>query len=327
MIEVKDLTKDYGPVRALDGVTFSVSRGQVVGFLGPNGAGKTTTMKILTGYLAPTAGTATVAGFDVASDPIEAQRRIGYLPEGNPLYTELRVEEALRFAADMHGIRRSKASAAIGDVVEAVGLADRRRTPIGQLSKGYRQRVGLAQALLHRPDVLVLDEPTSGLDPNQQHEMRALIRDLGRERTVILSTHILPEVEAVCDRALIIHEGEIVAQGTVEEIRAQAAGRAAVVAAVRATPERARAVFEGIQGIEAVEAVASADDPGIARVRLLGAVDRAACERVAARAAQAGLALSLLQPEVVSLEAVFAELTHGADLDDVAPQGAEGGAS
>jgi ABC-2 type transport system ATP-binding protein len=320
MIEVRDLTKDYGTVRALAGVSFSVPKGQVVGFLGPNGAGKTTTMKILTGYLAPTSGTATVAGFDVVADPIEAQRRIGYLPEGNPLYTELRVEEALRFASDMHGLPRSGRDAAIGEVLDAAGLTERRRSLISHLSKGYRQRVGLAQALLHRPEVLILDEPTSGLDPNQQQEMRTLIRALGRERTVILSSHILPEVEAVCDRVLIVHEGLVVAEGTVEEIRERAAGRAAVVAVVRGSLDAARDAFADFPGAEGVEVEPIPSEPGFARVRVVGAADRPRCERVAARAVERGLGISLLQPDVRSLEWVFAELTTSSE----APMEGEG---
>ena len=220
MIEVKDLTKRYGSLAALRGISFSVPRGQVVGFLGPNGAGKTTTMKILTGYLAPTSGTATVAGHDVTLDPLPALRTIGYLPAGNPQYGELRVVETLRFAAELHGLRGKARDAAVDAAIEAVGLEDRRLQTTGTLSTGFRQRVGLARALLHRPEVLILDEPTSGLDPNQQQEMRTLIRDLGRERTVILSTHILPEVEAVCDRAIIVDAGLIVADDSVASIRA-----------------------------------------------------------------------------------------------------------
>jgi ABC-2 type transport system ATP-binding protein len=313
MIEVRDLAKSYGPVTALKGISFSVPKGQVLGLLGPNGAGKTTTMKILTGYLAPTSGTATVAGHDVTSDPLPCQRRIGYLPEGNPLYGDLRVDEALKFAAEMHGLRGRERDDAVDRSVQTVALGDKRRRTTGTMSRGERQRVGLAQALLHEPDVLVLDEPTSGLDPNQQQEMRHLIRELGRQRTVILSTHILPEVEAVCDRALIISQGLIVADGTVEEIRQRARGKAAVVVAVRASPEAAQAAFASLPGVESVEATAVADEPGVARARVVGAADRAACERIAARAAERGLPLSSLSPDVASLERIFAELTTGAE--------------
>jgi ABC-2 type transport system ATP-binding protein len=318
MIEVQDLTKDYGPVRALRGISFRVPAGQVVGFLGPNGAGKTTTMKILTGYLTPTSGAASIAGFDVVADPIECQRRTGYLPEGNPLYLELRVVEALRFAAEMHGLRGRDRDLAVSQSVEAVGLREMERRPVGELSKGFRQRVGLAQALLHRPEVLILDEPTSGLDPNQQQEMRALIRSLGSERTVILSTHVLSEVEAVCDRALIVNQGRIAADGTVEEIRGQVRGKGGVAVVVRAAPEAAAAAFAGLAPFQGVEAAPLPDDPGYARVRLEGPADRAACEAVAARAAQRGLALAALGPDVLTLERVFAELTVDAPAEAVA---------
>jgi ABC-2 type transport system ATP-binding protein len=307
MIEVKDLTKRYGSLVALRGISFSVPRGQVVGFLGPNGAGKTTTMKILTGYLAPTSGTATVAGVDVTSDPLPALRRTGYLPTENPLYDEFRVVESLRFAAEMHGLRGAERDKAVDESISAVGLDDRRRQTCGTLSHGYRQRVGLAQALLHRPEVLILDEPTSGLDPNQQQEIRSLIRDLGRERTVILSTHILPEVEAVCDRALIIHQGSIVADGRVEDIRA--GRRQAVVLVVRAAPDAARAAFAGLEGFDAVETAPVEGAGEHTRVRLVGGADRGACERAAARAVARGLALSALVAEVATLEQVFADLT------------------
>jgi ABC-2 type transport system ATP-binding protein len=309
MIEAVDLTKRYGNVTALRGVSFSVPKGQVVGFLGPNGAGKTTTMKILTGFLAPTSGTAIVDGQDVTLDPLPAQRKIGYLPEGNPLYGEFRVGEALKFAAEMHGLRGAERDRAIDEAIDAVSLEDKRGRTCGTMSRGERQRVGLAQALLHRPQVLILDEPTSGLDPNQQAEMRALIRSLGRERTVILSTHILPEVEAVCDRALIISRGTLVADGTVEEIRAKGS-RSAVVAIVRAAKEDAALdAFADVQGFDAVDVTAVPDEPGLVRVRLTGDPSREACERVAARAAQRGFALSSLEADRASLETIFAALT------------------
>jgi ABC-2 type transport system ATP-binding protein len=309
MIEAVDLTKRYGSVTALRGVSFSVPKGQVVGFLGPNGAGKTTTMKILTGYLAPTSGTALVDGQDVTVDPLPAQRKIGYLPEGNPLYGEFRVEEALKFSAEMHGLRGAERDKAIDEAIEAVSLKDKRRRTCGTKSRGERQRVGLAQALLHRPLVLILDEPTSGLDPNQQAEMRSLIRSLGGERTVILSTHILPEVEAVCDRALIVSRGTLVADGTVEEIRAKGS-RSAVVAVVRAPKEDAALdAFADLPGFDSVDVSAVADEPGLVRVRLTGDPSRESCERVAARASQRGFPLSTLEASRASLETIFATLT------------------
>ncbi len=317
MIEVKDLTKWYGSVRAVDGISFSVPAGQVVGFLGPNGAGKTTTMKILTGYLAPTAGTATIDGVDVTEDPIPCQRRIGYLPEGNPLYADLRVDESLKFAAEMRGMRGAKRDEAVDRLLDTVGMTGKRSRTTGTLSRGERQRVGLAQALLHSPDVLVLDEPTSGLDPNQQQEMRALVRDLGRTRTIILSTHILSEVEAVCDRAVIISAGVLVADGTVDEIRSQ--GRAAVVVEARGAPEALNDALQGIPGVNRVD-VEAAEGGAVARATLSGSGDRALCEEVARRLHAKGLALSLLKPEVASLEKIFGELT-GAEPAPQAPPG------
>jgi len=307
MIEVKDLTKRYGNLTALAGISFSVPQGQVVGFLGPNGAGKTTTMKILTGYLAPTSGSAHVAGIDVTADPLPALRKIGYLPSGNPLYGELRVGESLRFAAEMHGLRGAARDTAIAESMEAVGIADRKSQAVGTLSTGFRQRLGLAQALLHRPEVLILDEPTYGLDPNQQAEILSLIKSLGRERTVMLSTHILSEVEAVCDRAIIVHQGVLVADGSIDQIRSSR--RAAVSLVVRGTAAAARAAFEGMPGVDAVEVEPVAGSGEHVRVRLLGTAEREACEAAAVRAGKAGLALAALAPEVASLDQIFAELT------------------
>jgi ABC-2 type transport system ATP-binding protein len=307
MIEVTDLTKAYGALLALDGVSFSVPKGQVVGFLGPNGAGKTTTMKILTGYLAPTAGSARLFGLDVTADPLPVLRRVGYLPAGNPLYDDLRVEEALAFAAELRGLRGAAREEAVERSIAAVGLEDRRRQTNGTLSTGYRQRVGLAQALLHEPEVLILDEPTSGLDPNQQQDMRQLIRDLGRERTVILSTHILPEVEAVCDRALIIHQGRLVADGPVADLRASRA--AAVELVVRGSLEDAKAAFDGLEGFDGVEVAPAEGEPGYVAVRLVGSAARDRCEAAAACAIRKGLGLVRLAAETASLEDIFAELT------------------
>lgn len=307
MIEVTDLTKAYGALLALDGVSFSVPKGQVVGFLGPNGAGKTTTMKILTGYLAPTAGSARLFGLDVTADPLPVLRRVGYLPAGNPLYDDLRVEESLAFAAELRGLRGAARDEAVDRSIAAVGLEDRRRQANGTLSTGYRQRVGLAQALLHEPEVLILDEPTSGLDPNQQQDMRQLIRDLGRERTVILSTHILPEVEAVCDRALIIHKGRLVADGPVADLRASRS--AAVELVVRGSLEAARAAFADFAGVDGVEITPAEGEPGYVAVRLVGSADRDRCEAAAARAVGKGLGLVRLAAETASLEDIFAELT------------------
>jgi ABC-2 type transport system ATP-binding protein len=225
MIEVKGLVKAYGAKRAVDGITFNVRRGDILGFLGPNGAGKSTTMKVITGYLAATAGKVLVDGIDVAEDPVATKRRIGYLPESAPAYGEMTVIEYLRFIAEIRGYRQADTQAA--QVERAIGLTHLesvRRQTIETLSKGYRQRVGFAQALLHDPPVLVLDEPTDGLDPNQKHEVRLLIRKMAAEKAVILSTHILEEVDAICNRVIIISQGKIVSDETPEKMHARKAG-------------------------------------------------------------------------------------------------------
>ncbi|MDR2358987.1 MAG: ABC transporter ATP-binding protein [Prevotellaceae bacterium] len=216
MILVDNITKIYGAQKALDGVSFSAQRGEVVGLLGPNGAGKSTLMKILTGYLAPTAGKAVVNGFDLSQQPLEAQRTIGYLPENNPLYPDLYVREYLHFMGSLHKLGR-KLNKRIDEVIESVGVTAEQHKKIGQLSKGYRQRVGLAQALLHEPPVLILDEPSTGLDPNQIIEIRQLIAGLGRERIILFSTHIIQEVEAVCNRIVILHQGKLAADMPLSE--------------------------------------------------------------------------------------------------------------
>jgi ABC-2 type transport system ATP-binding protein len=218
MIEVRGLVKRYGDTLALDEVSFGVPEGQVVGFLGPNGAGKTTTLRILSTYLTPDAGRASVAGFDAVGDPMEVRRRIGYLPEHPPLYTDHTVDEYLGFCAALRGVARRKQRSAVDHVLGQCGLGNVRARLIANLSKGYRQRVGLAQALVHAPKVLVLDEPTVGLDPQQIHEIRNLIRSLAGEHTVLLSTHILPEVAMTCSRAVVIHRGRIVAEDALESI-------------------------------------------------------------------------------------------------------------
>ena len=216
-IEIKNLTKVYGTQKAIDGISFSIGAGEIVGFLGPNGAGKSTTMKILSGYIPQTSGNASVLGMDVAKEPLKIKQRVGYLPELNPLYNEMYIKEYLQFNADIYKIKNAKE--AIEHVIEITGLTLERKKKIGQLSKGYRQRVGLAQALLNNPDVLILDEPTSGLDPNQMTEIRKLIVDLGKDKTILLSTHIMQEVEAMCSRVIIINKGKIVADDQVGNIK------------------------------------------------------------------------------------------------------------
>lgn len=224
-IRVEGLTKTYGPQRAVDNISFEVKPGEILGFLGPNGAGKTTTMKIITCYMAPSSGRAFIGNLNVMENQEEVKRKIGYLPENNPLYTDMHVIEYLEFMAGLQGVPKSAIRDRVIEMVRKCGLDAEKHKKIGELSKGYRQRVGLAQAMIHNPDVLILDEPTTGLDPNQIVEIRKLIKDLGREKTVILSTHILPEVEATCDRILIISNGKIVADGTPDTLRKQAQGQ------------------------------------------------------------------------------------------------------
>ena len=222
-ISVNNITKTYGTQKALDNVSFSVGSGEIVGFLGPNGAGKSTMMKIITCFLPPNAGKATVCGFDTATDSLKVRRNVGYLSEHNPLYLDLYVKEYLDFVAGLHGLKDR--AARVRTMIEKVGLGPEQRKRIGALSKGYRQRVGLAQAMIHDPQVLILDEPTSGLDPNQLVEVRALIKEIGKERTVLLSTHIMQEVEAICDRVIIIDHGKVVADDKASTLRSGAQQR------------------------------------------------------------------------------------------------------
>jgi len=259
MIRVENLTKDYGSFRAVDKVTFNVRKGEVLGFLGPNGAGKSTTMKMLTCYIAPTGGSAKVAGHDVFDDSLEVRKRLGYLPEDTPLYRDMTVAEYLHFAAEMRQMDPSKRGKRIKEIGGRCGLADVAGKLVGELSKGYRQRVGLAQAMLHDPDILILDEPTSGLDPNQIVEIRELIKELGQEKTVILSTHILPEVQATCSRILIISGGKLVADDTPEALRAREKGsRYRVVVETNGTAQQAiREKLAGVEGVAHCDAVAS----------------------------------------------------------------------
>lgn len=218
-IQVQNLTKIYGEQRAVNDITFEVNPGEIVGFLGPNGAGKSTTMKIATGYLPATSGTVSVCGFDVQKNPMDVRRNIGYLPEHNPLYLDMYVKEFLEFVGSLYKLKGKPLTNRITEVIDLVGLTLEQKKKIGQLSKGYRQRVGLAQALIHNPPVLILDEPTTGLDPNQLAEIRQVIRNIGKEKTVIFSTHIMQEVEAICDRAIIINQGKIVADGLLKDLR------------------------------------------------------------------------------------------------------------
>jgi ABC-2 type transport system ATP-binding protein len=252
-ITVRHLIKRYGEQRAVDDVSFEVGAGQIVGFLGPNGAGKSTTMKVLTGFIPPSSGSAEVCGFDVDRQSLEVRRRIGYLPEHNPLYLDLYVREYLEFVGRLFGLRNR--GARIRRMIERTGLGPEQHKRIRQLSKGYRQRVGLAQAMLNDPEVLILDEPTTGLDPNQLAEIRDLIRDLGRKKTVLLSTHVMQEVQALCDRVLIIHRGRLVADAPTAELAARATGGVTLtVRFAEAVPAEALAALPGVTGVHPVAA-------------------------------------------------------------------------
>jgi ABC-2 type transport system ATP-binding protein len=305
MIEVRDLWKNYGETQALRGASFSIRPGEVVGLLGPNGAGKTTTMKIVVGYLAPSRGTAHVAGHDVAENPIEVRQQIGYLPENAPLYGDMLAQEYLEFMAEVRQLAPEVRRRRVERVVEECAIQGVLTRPIAHLSKGYRQRVGLASTLLHDPPILILDEPTGGLDPNQIVEVRELIRRLGETKTIILSTHILPEVEASCGRAVILIDGLVRADGSLEELtrtRAQ-------LATVRADDAAgARAKFESIEGVGRVE-VSEADD-GFQTYRLELVEEREVGEMVAEVSRQNGWALRELRRDDKSLEQVFRELTE-----------------
>ena len=307
MIEVSDLTKHYGSQTALDGISFSVPRGQVLGFLGPNGAGKSTTMRILTGYLSASSGRASVAGHDVFTDSTAVRRRIGYLPESNPLYNEMRVVDYLVFCCRLRGVAADRRKARIDYALEACGLTERRREVIGRLSKGLRQRVGLAQAVVHDPEVLILDEPTSGLDPVQTRETRDLIVRLGKAHTVILSSHILPEVSATCDRVLILHRGRLVADDHPADLaRRLATGRGLDVevivrgprgrleARLRRMPKLTISQLDALPGDEwRVVVHADGDDPR---------------EQLAKAVVGAGLGLLEMRSRLLTLEDVFIEL-------------------
>ncbi len=250
MIQVEGLTKDYGKRRAIDNLSFHAEQGDILGFLGPNGAGKTTTMRILTGYMPPTAGRAEIAGFDVVEQSLEVRRRVGYLPETVPLYPEMSVFEYLKFMGELRNLRDIEDR--VDEVLEVVHMEERSDSYIGSLSKGMRQRVGLAQALLHKPEVLILDEPTIGLDPTQIIDVRNLIRELGKERTVLLSTHILSEAQQVCNRVLIINKGRIVVEDTPERLQSRLAGSQRVVLKVRGEPDGLETVLGKVPGISRV---------------------------------------------------------------------------
>ena len=311
MIEVSNLVKDYGSIRALAGVSFTVEAGEVVGFLGPNGAGKTTCMKIVTGFIAATSGAVTVDGKDVVEDGVEVRRRIGYLPENAPVYPDMTVREYLAFVAGVRAIPAADVTRRINDVAMRVGVVNVLGQEIGTLSKGYRQRTGLAQAMIHDPEILILDEPTSGLDPNQIVEIRELIKDLGRDRTVILSTHNLPEVTATCNRILLIHRGRLVADGTPASISAAQGGGNTFLVEIdpRDGAHPVADVLSRLPGVTSVLPVEKAGAIGEPfRIAAIGDTDlRPAIFDLAVRS---GWALIEMRRERLDLESIFQRLTQ-----------------
>ena len=302
MIEVDRLTKRYGAFTAVDDISFQVGKGEIVGFLGPNGAGKTTTMRVITCFLPATEGTARIAGYDIFDNPLEVKRRIGYLPELPPLYRDMRVRTYLEFIAKIKGVAPKEARQRIDEIVVQCGLVDRTEQLIGHLSKGYRQRVGLAQAILHDPEVIIMDEPTSGLDPNQIIEVRQLIRELAQERTVILSTHILPEVEMTCNRVIIIHEGKIVAVDTPENLTANMRDTTRFFVRISGDIDIAAKAIATIEGVSDVTQV----NNGL-HVHWPAEADLSAA--VSARIVELGMGLVEMKREAMSLEEIFHALT------------------
>jgi len=312
MIEVKRLSKSYGAFRAVTDVSFHVERGEVVGFLGPNGAGKSTTLRMLAGFLGPTAGSVRIGGHDIAEEPILAQQKLGYMPETSPLYPEMRVREYLSFRAELKRIGRKERKKAVESAAEEAGVADVADVLIGHLSKGYRQRVGLADALLGDPPVLILDEPTAGLDPNQIREVRDLVRRRGESHAILLSTHILSEVEATCSRALVVARGKLVAAGTIEELREKRRG-SGVRVVVRGEEARALAVVRAVEGVAKATGEAGAAEGTSAISVAFGSREGGAevAERVVAALVGAGFFVREVVPHAASLEQVFSALTKG----------------
>lgn len=304
MIEVNGLSKNYGDVQALRDVTFTVGKGQIVGFLGANGAGKTTTMDILCGCLGPDQGQVKISGFDIVDNPIEAKQRLGYLPDEPPIYNEMLVEDYIAYAARLNRVPRSELKKQIDDTVSTLSLGDVRKRMIGNLSKGYRQRVALAQAIVHNPDVLVLDEPTEGLDPNQIVHIRELIRSLGGRHTIILSSHILSEVQNTCDHIIIIHKGSIVEQGTYEELATRISGVKQYRICVREKGEALVNILNTHPGVSAAHLL-----PGKTN-EIEFAFSEPSVDSIARKVLDGGYGLVELSPKTRSLEEIYFEITH-----------------
>ncbi|MEO8797735.1 MAG: ABC transporter ATP-binding protein [Polyangiaceae bacterium] len=316
MISVQHLVKQYGSHLAVDDISFEVQKGEIVGFLGPNGAGKSTTLRILSGFLGPTSGKVTVAGHDIEREPYKARQAIGYMPEAVPLYQEMRVHEYLTFRAELKGVARANRRSAIDDAMDKAGVFDVATALIGTLSKGYKQRVGLADALVARPPLLILDEPTAGLDPNQIREVRNVITGLGKEHTVLLSTHILSEVESSCSKVLLIAKGKLLAQGKTEDIRGLR-GQGGLEVTVRGDASLAEKTLHDVEGVASVRRVAKGDDAltgfVLGWVKDAGAeANAASTEAAIAALVGAGVFVREARSTESSLEEVFTALTANA---------------
>lgn len=311
MLDIRGLTKTFGPFTAVDDVSFSVSSGEVLGFLGPNGAGKSTTMKMVTGFLPPTSGTAIVCGADVTRDPIAVKRHVGYLPEGAPLYEDMTTSGLLSFAAEIRGINGAARRSAIDAAVDRLQLNEVYNQPIGTLSKGFKRRVGFAQAILHDPDVLILDEPTDGLDPNQKHQVRNLIAEMSKDKAIVISTHILEEVDAVCTRAVVIARGRKVADGTPADLESRSAYFNSV--SVRLHPNQVDNLKNALEGIGDIVGIETADvAASSAHVVVMARNGTAIIETVNARLKDRGIAAQQLYVERGRLDDVFRQITSGA---------------
>ena len=310
-IKVENLSKFYGQQQAVKNISFEIKSGEVVGFLGPNGAGKSTTMKMLTTYLTPNDGVINVDGIDTNEDALSVRKKIGYLPEQNPLYNDMNVLDYLHYAAELQSVPKTEIPEAVKKMVKLCGLEDVRHKDIGELSKGYKQRVGLAQAMIHNPDVLLLDEPTSGLDPNQIIEIRNLIKDLGKHKTLMLSTHILQEVQATCDRVIIINNGEIVADGTTDSLQRSFQGQLAIKLYLKKDPRFGRdkvvSALETIKNVEKVKVIGDTDKMWMVDLTAIKGID--VREEIFRKIVSMDMVLLELHQEETSLEDIFRKLT------------------
>ena len=314
MIELENVTKNFGDFPAITGISFRVEPGEVLGFLGPNGAGKTTTMKIITGYMPPSSGKVTVAGYDIVSQSLVARRHIGYLPETVPLYTEMTVEEYLGFMGTIRGMTRDRIRTRVGEVIDICRLEEYQSSHISKLSKGFRQRVGIAQAILHEPEVLILDEPTIGIDPIQVVETRQLIKNLAGDHTVIVSTHILPEVSTLCQRVIIIHEGEIVAVDAPENLSTRLRGSERIELQIRAPEDEAVRIIESIENVTSVTTTPP-PNPGVLSLHVDTVAGYDARAEIASAVVRRGWDLLTIRSIGMSLEEIFLNLTMSEELE------------